>query len=133
MMDRELFGILCNALSCCAFTFVIYSQDGQGEELDQGDLLVRTLAQYGIRTTRSDLTWFAQAFWAQSLDLKAQHGWRPPSASDLPKRVYEALSLVLRQPPEVLLGWMGLLIDEWKSQARVRLGRFGYDAEWLAG
>jgi aldehyde:ferredoxin oxidoreductase len=133
MMDRELFGILCNALSCCAFTFVIYSKDGLGERLDNSDLLVRTLAQYGIRTTRSDLIWFAQAFWAQSLDLKAQYGWRPPRASDLPGRVYEALSLVLRQPPEVLQRWMALLIDEWKSQGRARLARFGYAVEWLDG
>jgi aldehyde:ferredoxin oxidoreductase len=131
MYDRELFGILCNALSCCAFTFVMYSQDGLGERLGEDDLLVRTLAQYGIRTTRDELTWFAQAFWAQSMAFKAEHGWRPPSASDLPQRVYEALSLALGHPPEELERWMGWLIDEWKALARTKLARLGYAATWL--
>jgi hypothetical protein len=131
MLDREYYGILCNALSNCAFTFVLYSQDGEGERLDDSDLLVRTLAQYGIHTTREDLMWFAQAFWAQSIELKRQHGWRPPRASDLPRRVYEGLSHVLDQSPEELARWMDLLIDEWKVQAREMLTRYGYDATWL--
>ncbi|MGD8625997.1 MAG: aldehyde ferredoxin oxidoreductase N-terminal domain-containing protein, partial [Anaerolineae bacterium] len=29
-LQRELFGVLCNALSACAFTFVLFSQDGRG-------------------------------------------------------------------------------------------------------
>ena len=131
MYDRELFGILCNALSCCAFTFVMFSQDGLGERLDQDDLLVRVLAQYGIRTTRGELTWFAQAFWAQSMQLKAEHGWRPPRAADLPGRVYEALSKTLDRPPEELRRWMNWLIDAWVEMAREKLARFGYDAGWL--
>jgi len=131
MVDRELYGILCNALSCCAFTFVVFSQDGLGERLDQDDGLVRVLAQYGIRTTRSELTWFAQAFWAQSIQLKAQHGWRPPRAADLPKRVYEALSTALGRPPDTLKRWMGWLIEAWTEMARERLARFGYEAGWL--
>jgi aldehyde:ferredoxin oxidoreductase len=131
MYDRELFGILCNALSCCAFTFVMFSQDGLGERLDQDDLLVRALAQYGIRTTRDELAWFAQAFWAQSIQLKAEHGWRPPRATDLPLRVYEALSTAMGHPPETLQRWMGWLIEAWIEMARARLSRFGYDAGWL--
>ncbi len=131
MLDREYYSILCNALSNCAFTFVLYSQDGEGEHLDDSDLLVRTLAQYGIHTTRQDLMWFAQAFWAQSIEFKRQHGWRPPRAADLPRRVYEGLSRVLDQPPEELARWMDLLIDEWKVQARGMLTRYGYDAAWL--
>jgi aldehyde:ferredoxin oxidoreductase len=131
MVDRELYGILCNALSCCAFTFGMFSQDGLGERLDQDDLLVRALAQYGIRTTRGELTWFAQAFWAQSIQLKAEHGWRPPRAADLPRRVYEALSTALGHPPETLQLWMGWLIEAWTEMARARLTRFGYDAGWL--
>jgi aldehyde:ferredoxin oxidoreductase len=133
MLDREFYGILCNALSNCAFTFVLYSQNGEGERLDDGDLLVHTLAQYGIRTTREDLMWFAQAFWAQSFDLKAQHGWQPPQAADLPRRVYEGLARVLGQPPKELERWMDMLIDEWKAQARGMLTRYGYDAAWLDG
>ena len=133
MYDRELFSILCNALSCCAFTFVIYSQDGQGERLDEDDLLVRTLAQYGIHTTRTELTWFAQAFWAQSIQLKAEHGWHPPHAADLPRRVYEVLSLALGQPSAELQRWMGWLIKAWTDMARDKLARFGYDPAWLDG
>jgi aldehyde:ferredoxin oxidoreductase len=132
VFDREFFGILCNALSCCAFTFVLFSQDGEGERLDDGDLLVRILAEYGIRTTREDLMWFAQAFWAQSIDLKVQHGWSPPAARDLPCRVYEGLALVLGRPPEELIRWMDMLIAEWKDRASAILNRYGYDASWLA-
>jgi hypothetical protein len=132
MFEREFFGILCNALSCCAFTFVIFSQDGQGEQLDDGDLLVRTLAEYGVRTTHDDLMWFAQAFWAQSMDLKARHGWRPLSARDLPRRVYEGLELVLGQPAEELVRWMDMLIAEWQVRAKGALSKFGYDATWLS-
>lgn len=131
MFDREFYSILCNALSCCAFTFVIYSQDGDGEQLDHTDLLARTLRQYGIRTSREELRWFAQAFWAQSIDLKARHGWRPPAAADLPGRVYEGLSAVLEQPVPELVRWMDLLIAVWTERARAHLHKFGYDTEWL--
>lgn len=131
MLDRECFGILCNALSCCAFTFAVYSQNGEGERLDDSDLLVHTLAEYGIHTTREDLTWFAQAFLAQSLDLKARYRWRPPTADDLPGRVYEALGLVLAAAPDELRRWMGVLIAEWKAQAKELLGKFGYETAWL--
>ena len=124
--------ILCNALSCCAFTFVVFTQDGKGERLDDGDLLVRTLAAYGVHTTRDDLMWFAQAFWAQSIAFKAQHGWRPPTAHDLPQRVYEGLALALEQPEAELARWMELLIDEWKTMARHVLSKFGYELSWLA-
>ena len=127
MLQREFFWVLCNALSMCAFTFVIFSQDGQGERLSEDDLLVRLLRQYGIRTTRDDLEWFAQAFWAQSIDLKGRFGWRPPSAGDLPRRVYEALALALERPVEELQALMALLIEEWKRQAGEVMGRFGYE------
>jgi aldehyde:ferredoxin oxidoreductase len=130
MFDREYFGILCNALSNCAFTFVIFSQDGNGEQLDDADLLVRTLAEYGIRTTRDDLMWFAQAFWAQSIDLKQQYGWRPPAAADLPQRVYEGLSLVMDQPVSELMRWMDMLIGVWQAHAAKVLARYGYEAAW---
>ena len=130
MLDREFLSILCNAFSCCAFTFVIYSQDGQGEALDKDDLLVRTLAEYGIHTTRQDLMWFAQAFWAQSIDLKREHGWRPPAADAFPRRIYEGLELVLDKSPEELARWMDMLIDEWKAQAAEILQKFGYDTSW---
>jgi aldehyde:ferredoxin oxidoreductase len=131
MFDREYFGILCNALSCCAFTFGVFSQDGQGEQLDDSDLLVRTLAEYGVHTSRENLMWFAQAFWAQSIDLKRQYGWRPPTAQDLPRRVYEGLQLVLEQPVAELTRWMALLIDVWRAQAEAVMGKFGYETDWL--
>jgi len=98
--------------------------------LDGGDLLVRELATYGIRATRDDLVWFAEAFWAQSIDLKAQYGWRPPSANDMPQRIYEGLSLVLDQPVYILMGWMDLLITEWRAMARQVLTRYGYETDW---
>ncbi|MGD2176190.1 MAG: aldehyde ferredoxin oxidoreductase N-terminal domain-containing protein [Anaerolineae bacterium] len=130
MFAREHMSILCNALSCCAFTFAMFTQDGRGEQLDDTDLLVRTLAAYDIHTTRDDLMWFAQAFWAQSIDLKTRYGWRPPSANDLPQRIYEGLTLVLAQPTETLVRWMDLLIGEWKTTARQVLGKFGYETTW---
>jgi aldehyde:ferredoxin oxidoreductase len=130
ILQREFFWILCNALSMCAFTFVIFGQDGKGERLDDDDLLVKLLRNYSIHTTRSDLEWFAQAFWAQSIDLKRQFGWQPPSAADFPHRVYEALSSALHHPPEELQSLMEMLIDEWKLQAGKMMMRFGYEIEW---
>ncbi|MGD1992524.1 MAG: aldehyde ferredoxin oxidoreductase C-terminal domain-containing protein [Anaerolineae bacterium] len=130
MLQREFFWILGNALSMCAFTFVIFSQDGAGERLSDDLLLVRLLRRYGISTTRADLEWFAQAFWAQSMDLKTQFGWQPPSAADLPRRVYEALSLALGRTPEELESLMAMLIAEWEHQAREVMSRFGYVVMW---
>ena len=130
MLAREFFGILCNALSHCAFTFIIFSQDGQGERLSEDNLLVRLLRNYGIRTTRADLEWFGQAFWAQSMDLKCQLGWSPPLASDLPHRIYEALSLTLDRSPEEIQSLMQLLIDVWKQRAGEVVARFGYELTW---
>jgi hypothetical protein len=130
MLEKEFFWVLCNAFSMCAFTFVIFSQDGRGERLSDDNLLVRVLSQYGIRTTRADLEWFAQAFWAQSIDLKCQFGWQPPSAADFPHRVYEALSLALDRPPEELQALMALLVAEWKRQAGDVMRRFDYEPAW---
>jgi hypothetical protein len=136
MLQKEFFWVLCNALSMCAFTFVIFSQDGEGEQLSDDDgrsssaSLVRILRNYSIHTTRADLAWFAQAFWAQSIDLKGQFGWRPPAAADFPRRVYEALSLALERSPEELQSLMEMLIDEWKRQAGEVMRRFGYEATW---
>jgi hypothetical protein len=130
MLQREYFSVLCNCLSCCAFTFVIFSQDGGGERLDGDGLLVEILSHYGIKTSHRELMWFAQAFWAQSIDLKAKLGWRPPSAQDLPARVFEALSLALERTPEELRGLMDLLIDEWKRQAGDVMQKFGYEGVW---
>ena len=132
MLDRECFGVLCNALSCCAFTFVVFSQDGQGECLDDDDLLVSVLSEYGIHVTREDLIWFAQAFWAQSVDLKGRYGWRPPAAADMPYRIFEGLQPVLGRSPEELMRWMDMLIDEWRAQASEMLSKFGYETAWLA-
>jgi aldehyde:ferredoxin oxidoreductase len=128
LLAREFFWLLANALSMCAFTFVIFSQDGKGERLSDDSLLVRVLHYYGIRTTRAALEWFAQAFWAQSMDLKRQFGWRPLSAADFPRRVYEALSLALERPVEELQSLMGMLIEEWKRRAGEVMQRFGYEA-----
>ena len=131
-LQREFFGCLGNALSTCAFTHVLFSQDGRGITLDDSDLLVRTLSCYGIETRREELAWFAEAFWAQSIDLKLACGWRPPGASELPARVYEALSRVLDRPPAELLVLMEQLIAEWKRQAGDILFRYGYElpASW---
>ena len=126
MLQRECFGILGNALSQCAFTFVLFSADGKGVTLDASDLLARTLAVYGIELSREDLEWFAQAFWAQSLALKLAHGWRPPAAADFPARVFEALAPVLGRPPEELRTLMDALIAEWRRQAGALMEKFGY-------
>jgi len=130
LLRREFFWLLANALSQCAFTFVIFSQAGEGERLSDDDLLARLLRYYDIHTTRADLEWFSQVFWAQSIDLKCKFGWRPPSAADFPRRVYEALSLALKRPPDELQVLMDLLIGEWKRQAGEVLARFGYKVRW---
>jgi aldehyde:ferredoxin oxidoreductase len=130
--QREFFGILGNALSTCAFTFVLFSQDGQGMALDDSDLLVRTLACFGLETSREELEWFAQSFWAQSIAFKLERGWNPPRASGFPARVFEALSLALNRPPAELQLLMDWLITEWRRQAGDLLYRFGYQvpADW---
>ncbi len=130
MLQKEFFWVLCNALSMCAFTFVIFSQDGKGERLSDDNLLVKLLRHYGIHTTRADLEWFAQAFWAQSIDLKCRFGWKPPAAADFPRRVYEALALALERTPEDLQSLMEMLIREWKRQAEEVMYRFGYEVSW---
>ncbi|MGC9393859.1 MAG: aldehyde ferredoxin oxidoreductase C-terminal domain-containing protein [Anaerolineae bacterium] len=126
MLKRETFGCLCNALSMCAFTFVIFSENGAGVELD-GDLLARTLALYGIDVHREDLLWFAEAFWAQSIALKFAHGWQPPRAEDFPARVFEALSQTLGRPAGELRALMRQLIAEWERQAGALLAKYGYE------
>jgi aldehyde:ferredoxin oxidoreductase len=130
LLEREFFWLLANALSQCAFTFVIFSQDAVGEQLSEDDLLIELLRKYGIETTRADLEWFAQAFWAQSIDLKCQLGWQPPAPEGFPKRVYEALATSLGRSPEDLERLMGMLIEEWKRQAGVTLKGFGYQPLW---
>ncbi len=109
---------------------VIFSQDGQGERLSDNDRLVKLLRNYGVHSARADLEWFAQAFWAQSIDLKCQFGWRPPAAADFPRRVYEAFSLALERTLEEWQSLMAMLIDEWRQQAGDVVGRFGYEAAW---
>ena len=127
MLQREFFGGLGNALSTCAFTFVIFSEDGKGVTLDRGNLLVRTLAAYGIETRREELEWFAEAFWAGSIAFKMAHGWRAPVVADFPARVFEALSQTLHRPADALRALMGQLIAEWKRQAGEVLYKYGYD------
>jgi aldehyde:ferredoxin oxidoreductase len=94
--------------------------------LDESDLLVRTLACYGIETSREELEWFAEASWAQSMAFKLAHGWRPPTASEFPARFFEALSLALDRPPHELRTLMDTLIVEWKRQAAVVMHKYGY-------
>jgi aldehyde:ferredoxin oxidoreductase len=127
-LQREFFGCLGNALSTCAFTFVIFGQDGKGVHLDDSDLLVRTLACYGIETRREELEWFAQAFWAQSVAFKLECGWQPPAAADYPERVYELLVQALDRQSDELRVLMDLLIAEWKRQAAEVMYKYGYEA-----
>ena len=44
--------------------------------------------------------------------------------------VYDNDSLALHQPPEELQRLMGLLIEEWKHQARSVMGKFGHEPGW---
>jgi len=127
MLQREFFGCLGNALSTCAFTFVIFSQNGRGTALDEDDLLVRTLACYGIETSRKEIEWFAEAFWAQSVALKLGCGWQAPRAADFPGRVFETLALALHRPVPELRALMDKLIAEWKHQAGKVLYKYGYE------
>jgi aldehyde:ferredoxin oxidoreductase len=131
MLRREQFIALGDTLSMCGFTWVLFSQNGEGERLDDGDLLVRTLRAYGIETTRTDLAWFAEAFWAQSMVLKMEHGWTPPTAEDVPARVFEALSQALDFSQDELRALMDRLIVEWKEQASEVLAKYGYTLSQL--
>lgn len=130
MLIRERFWLLCNAFSLCAFTFGIFSEDGKGYELRRDGLLADLLRHYGIYLSDDHLTSFSRAFWAQSIALKCQYGWRPPSASDFPERVYTALSITLNRPPSELESWMDCLIEAWKEQAAEELKYSGYSVEW---
>jgi aldehyde:ferredoxin oxidoreductase len=130
MLKREFFICLGNALSTCAFTFVMFSEDGAGETLDGDQLLERLLDVYGIDARGEDLMWFAEAFWVQSMLMKAEHGWAPPAASDLPQVVYDVLSQVLARSPDDLRQLMAQLIDEWKRQSAAVVSTFGYMAPW---
>jgi aldehyde:ferredoxin oxidoreductase len=132
-LEREIFGVLCNALSTCAFTFVLFSQDGQGTTLDHSDLLVRTLACYGIEIRREELEWFAEAFWAKSIAFKLELGWKPSAAADYPHRVFEALSQALGRPVDELRTLMDRLIAEWHLQAGELLYKHGYEGAALSG
>ena len=111
-------------------TYLLELLDNGMEEPEYDDLLVRLLRHYDIRLTNADLIAFSQAFWAQSIDFKCQHGWRPQSAAEFPERIYEALSSTLERSPEELEILMGQLIAEWKRQAGEVLARFGYRADW---
>jgi aldehyde:ferredoxin oxidoreductase len=124
-LEREFFGVLCNSLSACAFTFTLFSEDGQGMGLDDSNLLVRVLACYGLETRREELEWFAESFWSQSMAHKLALGWLPPSAADYPERVFEVLSLSLGRPTAELRSLMDELIVEWKRQAGEVLYRHG--------
>jgi aldehyde:ferredoxin oxidoreductase len=130
MIQRESYICLGNALSMCSFTFVIFSESGEGQRLASNELLRQVLAIYGIELQASDLFWFAESYWAQSIRMKAEAGWLPPEASDLPSCVYELLTKSLRHPSDVLKMMMGELIDVWKSQAGSLLLRYGHDVPW---
>jgi aldehyde:ferredoxin oxidoreductase len=133
ILQREFFWIICNAFSHCAFTFIIFSQDGKGEKLRNDDLLLRILNHYGISTTNEELQNFSEAFWAQSIDLKCRLGWKPPTSGDFPKRIYEALASTLNRSTDELQSLMSLLIEEWKQQAEAVLIRHNYQVSWKDG
>ncbi len=130
LLDREFFCLLGNAVSHCGFTFVIFSEGGKGKVLSRDDLFVRLLKAYGIHHSRDDILWAAQNFWAQSMDFKSKIGWVPHTADDYPERIYEALSISLKRSPEELKELMGMLIEEWKVQAKTVMNKFGYDTTW---
>jgi hypothetical protein len=131
MLQREYYWIIGNALSQCSFTFIIFSEDAKGEKLRKDSLLPRLLSHYGIKTTNEDLEWFSQAFWAQSMYLKYNMGWRPPSHESFPLRVYEALGIALHRDPGEIKRLMGMLIGIWKEKTRMVLARFGYTIPWI--
>lgn len=127
MLQRECLSVLCNSLSCCAFVFVIYTQEGQGVRIEPSGPLLTILRRYGIKASHGDLMWFAQAFWAQSIALKLQCGWQPPGASDFPNRVYDALAQALGRSADDLRDQMNLLIAEWKHQAGQVMDKYGHE------
>lgn len=130
MLKREFFWLTGNAISQCSFTFVIFSEQGKGENLSRDSLLVRLLSHYGIQTTNEDIEWFSRSFWVQSIIMKHSMGWRPPAPGDFPARVYEALGKVLNRDTKELKRLMGMLIDVWKDNAEKVIARCGYDVPW---
>ena len=130
MLKREFYWIICNALSLCAFTFIIFSQEGKGYELRDDDLLPNLLNKYGIQLTTSELKEFARTFWAQSINLKNKFWWQPQNANQFPERVYEALGLNLNRPIEDMKSLMENLIDEWKKQTANILQDYELPVNW---
>lgn len=131
LLRREFYGCLGNALSTCAFTFPIFSLDGEGEQLDETALLEGLLSLYGIAASATDLWWFAQAFWAQSIMLRLDYGWRPPRAADMPARIFELLAPVLNREPDDVRILMDRLIAVWLREAGAVLRRYGYNVPWV--
>ncbi|MBN1249894.1 MAG: hypothetical protein JXC32_19685 [Anaerolineae bacterium] len=130
MLRHEALICIGNALSTCAFTFVIYTEEGLGERLGGQGLLSRTLAHYGLDVHDQDLLWFGRAFLAQSIALKLAYGWRPPRAEDFPKRVLRVLSEVLGRPQNDVARLLDLLIETWLSQAGELLRAYGHQVPW---
>lgn len=130
MIQREIHLCLGNTLSLCGFTFVIFSEDGDGQNLASDDLLRRTLSLYGIDLQTSDLVWYAQSYWAQSIKMKTDAGWTPPTASEIPNCVYALLAQSLDRSEDTLTMMMGELIHEWKHQAGSILRFHGHEVPW---
>lgn len=127
LLDKEFYCLLGNVLSHCGFTFVAFSEGGKNKQLCKEDLLVRLIQAYGYQINKPDLVWFGQAFWAQSILFKLECGWEIPTADDFPDRIYESLAIKLKHSPEELKKLMGILIDEWRTQATDILYHMGYD------
>lgn len=129
MLKREMICAVANNLSFCAFVFAIFTEEGKGEEFNR-PLLAEVLDLYGLDLPTDELQKRAETFLAQSIRLRQEMHWRPPTPSDYPRRVFEALSKVMDQPVERCAELFGLLIDEWKQATSDLLKAHGHEAAW---
>ena len=131
MIARELFCIVGNALSLCAFVANIFSEGGNGEELN-APLLEEVLDLYGIELSAEEIRRRAEAFLARSIQFKSELGWRPPTVADYPERIFEAVSRSIGESESRCKQVFGLLIEEWKAQMGDLLRANGVDPAWQA-
>ena len=131
MIARELFCIVGNALSLCAFVANIFGEGENGEELN-APLLEEVLNLYGIELSAEEIRRRAEAFLARSIRFKSELGWRPPTVADYPERIFEAVSRSIGESESRCKQVFGLLIEEWQAQMGDLLRANGVDPAWQA-
>lgn len=129
MIQRELIGILSNALSLCTFVFRAFTEDGKGRTLDT-DTFREVMTFFDLDADPKAALQTAEAFLAESIRFRLDCGWQPPGVREYPARVLETVSHVIGTSPERCRELFALLIDEWKRGAGTLLKRHGIPVRW---